>query len=55
MRRVKRALSFTLMAVAGTLSLSMLLVALLSPWFVTNIDESLPGLFYQIERSEFPN
>lgn len=54
MKTVKTILSRALMAVAGTVALSMLAVALLSPWFVTNIDESLPGLFYQIERGEFP-
>ena len=54
MLHIKRFLSRALMAVAGTVALSMLLVATLSPWFVTNIDESLPGLFYQIERGETP-
>ena len=54
MLRIKHILSRALMAVAGTLALSMLLVATLSPWFVTNIDESLPGHFYQIERGETP-
>ena len=54
MNSVKKYLSRALMAVAGTITLSMLLVATLSPWFVTNIDESLPGLFYQIERGAFP-
>ena len=54
MARVKRWLSFTLIALAGTLSLSMVLVSILSPWIITNIDESLPGLFYQIDRRGLP-
>ena len=54
MKNFKMLLSHALMAVAGAVALSMLAVAILSPWFVTNIDESLPGLFYQIERGEFP-
>ncbi len=54
MARVKKWLSHILIALAGTLSVSMVMVSILSPWFVTNIDESLPGLFYKIDRSELP-
>ena len=54
MIRIKKWLSFLLFALAGTLSVSMVMVSILSPWFVTNIDESLPGLFYQIDRGDLP-
>ena len=54
MRRVKKCVSVMLLALAGTLSLAMVSVAILSPWFVTNIDESLPGLFYRIDRGALP-
>lgn len=54
MARIKRWFSFTLIVLAGALSLSMVLVSILSPWIITNIDESLPGLFYQINRGALP-
>ena len=54
MRRLKRVLSWAIILPASALGLLMLLTALLSPWLVTNIDDSLPGLFYQIERGTLP-
>lgn len=54
MVRVKRWLSVTLIVLAGGLSLSMVAVSILSPWIITNIDESLPGLFYRINRGVLP-
>lgn len=54
MARIKRWFSVTFIVLAGALSLSMVLVSILSPWIITNIDESLPGLFYQIDRSVLP-
>ncbi len=41
-------------AIGGTLAIAMVSLSILSPWFVTNIDESLPGLVYEIDRGAMP-
>ncbi len=54
MARVKKLLTVSIITGAISISITMLLIALCSPWYITNIDQSLPGLFYQIERGELP-
>ena len=44
-----------MMIVAACLvSLVLVLIPLLSPWYITNIDDSLPGLIYKIDRGTLP-
>ena len=52
--RLKTWSANVVIAIAVTLSLGMVLISLLSPWYVTNIDKSLPGLVYTIDRGELP-
>ena len=54
MDRIKKLFSGLIITIATTVSITMLAIALCSPWYITNIDQSLPGLFYQIERGELP-
>ena len=54
MDRIKKLLSGLIISIATTVSITMLAIVLCSPWYITNIDQSLPGLFYQIERDELP-
>ena len=51
---MKMWLANSIIATACILSLTMVLIPLLSPWYVTNIDDSLPGLIYEIDRSNLP-
>jgi len=55
MDRIKKLLSGLIITVAMTVSVTMLVIVLCSPWYITNIDQSLPGLFYQINRGELPD
>ena len=43
-----------LIAVGSILAVTMLILSLLSPWFITNIDQSLPGWVYEIDRHAMP-
>jgi len=54
MVRFKKLFSVLTITAATGLSVTMVVIALCSPWYITNIDESLPGVFYQIERGELP-
>jgi len=54
MARFKKLLTVSIITGATSISVTMLVIALCSPWYITNIDHSLPGLFYQIERGELP-
>lgn len=54
MARFKKLLTVSIITGATSISVTMLVIALCSPWYVTNIDQSLPGLFYQIEWGELP-
>lgn len=51
---IKKLLPLFAIAAALAASISMIVIALCSPWYVINIDESLPGVLYEIERGEFP-
>ena len=51
---IKKWLANLIIAAACTVSLAMVVIALLSPWYATNIDHSLPGFFYEIKRGELP-
>ncbi len=54
MRRLKYLLSALLITVLLVVASAMLLIAIGSPWLITNIDKSLPGKFYRIERGAMP-
>ncbi|MCF6325647.1 MAG: S26 family signal peptidase [Gammaproteobacteria bacterium] len=54
MARFKKLFTVLVITGATSISVTMLVIALCSPWYITNIDQSLPGLFYQIERGELP-
>jgi len=54
MGRIKKLLSGLVITATMAVSVTMLVIVLCSPWYITNIDQSLPGIFYQIERGELP-
>ena len=54
MVRLKKLLSVLVITGATGVSVAMLLIALCSPWFITNIDQSLPGFLYRIDRGTLP-
>lgn len=54
MQRVKKVLMILFTACGLLLASTMLMVALASPWWITNIDDSLPGKVYRIERGTLP-
>ena len=51
---MKQWLTKMVIAVACIVSLILVLISLLSPWYVINIDDSLPGLIYKIDRGTLP-
>ena len=51
---MKRWLTKMIIVVACIVSLILVLIPLLSPWYVTNIDNSLSGLIYKIDRGALP-
>jgi len=53
-RLIRKWLLSTLVAIGSILAIAMVLVSLLSPWYITNIDQSLPGLVYEIDRGTMP-
>jgi len=54
MDRIKKLLRGLIISIATTVSITMLAIVVCSPWYISNIDQSLPGIFYQIERGELP-
>lgn len=54
MPRIKQFVSCTLITTGLLIASVMLLIAIGSPWLITNIDESLPGRLYRIERGTIP-
>ena len=51
---VKQLCTSLMITAAIIISITMVIIAVSSPWFITNIDQSLPGLLYQINRGELP-
>ena len=54
MDRIKKLISASIITATTMVSVTMLVIALCSPWYITNIDQSLPGIFYEIDRGELP-